>query len=137
LALAPQDDGLREQDGESRPEPPHGSSRLRPMGAFLHDWGIWPLDLYTVCAFTTGVLLAAGLRSWRDVATLVASAAVLASLLKWIGGAFGSSAFADAILASPFAPNGDFQFPVRPTAAVVGALFLSALAIVVWKKLMR
>lgn len=107
------------------------------MSTLLHDLGIWPLDLPMVFAAMTGILLAGALRSWRDAATLIASAAVLMWPVRWIGTALGSSDFSQAILAWPFAPNGDFQFPVRPTAAVIGALFLSALAIVVWKRFTR
>jgi hypothetical protein len=107
------------------------------MSTLLHDLGIWPLDLHIVLAAMTGILLANALRGWRDLVTWIGFAAVLMWPLKWTGTALGSSDFSQAILASPFAPNGDFQFPVRPTAAVLGALFLSALAIAVWKKFTR
>jgi hypothetical protein len=105
------------------------------MGTLLQDLGIGPFDLSAVSAIATGFMLASALRSRRDVAIFLVSAAVLAWPIKVIGDLAGAFALSEAFLAWPLAPNGDFQFPVRPTPAILVALFISALAILVWKKL--
>lgn len=112
------------------------------MGNFLHDLGLqdlglWPLEAQTVAAVLTGYLIAVVLRSWRDAAVLVGIAAWVLWPLKLIGSVFGWRGFDDAIFAAWTAADGSFQFPVRPTAAVIGSMLVAAIALLAWKKFTR
>src|SRR5687768_6196920 len=103
--------------------------------ALLADLGLWRPDRTIAFAVAAGLVLGLALREARDFAIHAVLVLLLIVPVKWLGTALGWPVFAEDVLAWPITPSGGWQFPLRPTPAVVGAILLAAVAMIAWKKM--
>jgi hypothetical protein len=93
----------------------------------------WPPNFALFFAVVAFLAASVAVRGWRDLLIYLVLVTLLALPLKWIGTAFGLTAFAGDMIIHVNETR-QWKVGIDPTGALLAAFIVAALAMIAWKE---